>query len=184
MSKHSQYKKHYFDFMKDIIKGHDEKVPSSDLMVDDGKRKDKIRIAFDCSAKFQGTAPNDHLLQGPDLTNTLVGVLFRFRHRTNVPSVQSERWGQKLFAVSLVGKWELLLRSHRISHVCTSLWGCFIPRVCQFWLKTCCRWPWGRIWYFSSKCHRKKLLCWWRLEVCPNTGWSYCGHQKDHRHVH
>ena len=68
--------------MNDIIKGHAEKVPSSDLMVDDGKRKDKIRIVFDCSAKFQGTAPNDHLLQGPDLTNTLVGVLFRFRHRT------------------------------------------------------------------------------------------------------
>ena len=33
-----------------------------------------IRIVFDCSAKF-----NDQLLQGPDLTNTLVGVLFRFR---------------------------------------------------------------------------------------------------------
>lgn len=93
MSKDSQYKRHYFDFMNDIIKkGHAEKVPSSDLKVDDGsvwyiphhgvyhpKKKDKIRIVFDCSAKFQGTALNDHLLQGPDLTNTLVGVLCRFR---------------------------------------------------------------------------------------------------------
>ena len=39
----------------------------------------KIRIVFDCSAKHRDTSLNDQLLQGPDLTNTLVGVLSRFR---------------------------------------------------------------------------------------------------------
>jgi len=34
---------------------------------------------FDCSAKYGGTALNDHLLTGPDLTNGLTGVLCRFR---------------------------------------------------------------------------------------------------------
>jgi hypothetical protein len=34
---------------------------------------------FDCSAEFEGQSLNQHLLQGPDLTNTLIGVLCRFR---------------------------------------------------------------------------------------------------------
>ena len=39
----------------------------------------KFRIVFDCSAKFNGVLLNDQLLQGPDLTNNLIGVLICFR---------------------------------------------------------------------------------------------------------
>ena len=42
-------------------------------------KPEKVRVVFDCSARYSNTSLNDQLLQGPDLTNTLVGVLTRFR---------------------------------------------------------------------------------------------------------
>ena len=43
------------------------------------QKRDKIRVVFDCSARYAGTALNDHLLTGPDLINGLTGVMCRFR---------------------------------------------------------------------------------------------------------
>ena len=42
-------------------------------------KPDKIRIVYDSSARYQGVSLNDVLLGGPDLNNTLLGVLMRFR---------------------------------------------------------------------------------------------------------
>ena len=39
----------------------------------------KFRIVFDCSAKYDNVSLNDKLLQGPDLSNNLLGVFLRFR---------------------------------------------------------------------------------------------------------
>ena len=43
------------------------------------KKPDQIRVVFDSSAEFQGVSRSKELLPGPDLMNSLVGVLIRFR---------------------------------------------------------------------------------------------------------
>ena len=90
-SKDESLHKKYAGVMQDYIeKGFAERVR------DDGKRNactwflphhpvmnprkpDKIRVVFDCAARFMGVSLNDKLLQGPDLLSRLSGVLTRFR---------------------------------------------------------------------------------------------------------
>ena len=73
-----------------LEKGYASKVEGEELERNDGtvwylphhavtKKAGKIRIVFDCAARHRGTSLNDQVMQGPDLTNKLVGVLSRFR---------------------------------------------------------------------------------------------------------
>ena len=43
--------------------------------------KSKIRVVFDCAAKWKDSSLNACLLKGPDTVNNLVGVLLRFRQQ-------------------------------------------------------------------------------------------------------
>lgn len=43
------------------------------------QKPNKIRVVFDSSAQFRNVSLNDVLLRGPDLNNTMIGVLLRFR---------------------------------------------------------------------------------------------------------
>ncbi len=90
-----KYHRDYVKFMEEMIEKCAEKVPSqaeTGIKIRDGKinyvphhgvyhptKPSQIRLVFDCSAKYKGTSLNKNLLQGPDLTNNLMGVLCRFR---------------------------------------------------------------------------------------------------------
>ena len=85
----------YSNFICDLVdKGYARKVPrnhsnqnsNDDVVwylphhsVTHPKKPEKARVVFDCAAKYQATSLNDQTLQGPDLTNSLTGVLIRFR---------------------------------------------------------------------------------------------------------
>ncbi len=90
LDKDPQFKHDYMIFMEGVIRDGDAEI--TDEQLDMGnlwyiphqgvyqpKKPNKIRVVFDCSAKYEGTALNDYLLNGPDLTNGLTGGLCRFR---------------------------------------------------------------------------------------------------------
>ncbi|XP_068680362.1 uncharacterized protein [Montipora foliosa] len=81
----------YTAFMEDLLqRGFARRVPQhmNDVAITwllphhpvfHPKKPEKTRVVFDCSAKYRDTSLNSQLSQGPDLTNSLVGVLTRFR---------------------------------------------------------------------------------------------------------
>lgn len=119
-AKEPSFHKDYVEFMNNLIdSGFAERVPDTDLERSDGKvwyiphhgvyhpQKRKMRVVFDCGASL-----NAHLLQGPDLTSTLIGVLTRFRkepivlmsdieamfHQVRVPEEDAD-------LISMVAQW-------------------------------------------------------------------------------
>jgi hypothetical protein len=61
------------------------------------KKPGKIRGVFDSSAVFEGRSLNSMLLSGPDLTNSLIGILLRFRRDSCAVSVDIEQMFYQFF---------------------------------------------------------------------------------------
>ena len=90
--KNQKFYEDYNTFMNNTISNnYASKVPTAELDGPEGRtwyiphhgvyhpRKHKLRVVFDCGASFHGQSLNKALNQGPDLTNSLVGVVMRFR---------------------------------------------------------------------------------------------------------
>ena len=92
LSNDTKLREDYVAFLEEVIRaGYAEKIPQNVLHRSDGKvwfiphhgvyhckKPDKIGVVVNCSAQFRGTSLNNELFQGPDLTNSLLGVLIRF----------------------------------------------------------------------------------------------------------
>ncbi|XP_067934182.1 uncharacterized protein [Watersipora subatra] len=89
--KDSQLEKEYTEFMNGLIDGNMAELVEDTASAKSGEQwyiphfavkhpqKQKLRVVFDCKAAYNQTSLNDHLLQGPDMMNSLVGLLCRFR---------------------------------------------------------------------------------------------------------
>lgn len=86
-------RQHVLEFMEKIFTHeHAEKAPQMPLGqecwylpmfgVYHPKKPSSIRVVFDSSARYGGVSLNDVLMKGPDLSNSLQGILLRFRQNT------------------------------------------------------------------------------------------------------
>ena len=90
MNKNNDIKTEYVKFMDEMIQmGYAEKVIKTNVSGGNEwyiphfgvyhPQKKKVRVVYDCAAKINNISLNDVLYQGPDLTNSLLLVLMRFR---------------------------------------------------------------------------------------------------------
>ena len=92
----------YSAFMEDLLKkGYARRVPEDQEnksswnlphhQVIHPHKPSKVRVGFDCAVRFQGAFLNERILQGPDLTNTLIRVLSRFKQESTAVMADVEQ---------------------------------------------------------------------------------------------
>lgn len=141
--KNPKFKDDYVRFMDNVFKEGDaeraEDDPKEGNMwyiphqgVYHPRKPEKIRVVFDCSAKYSGTALNDHLLTGPDLIKSLTGVLCRFRQHPIAIMCDVEKMFHR-FHVNKEDRnylrWRNKHRAKRISHESPSFRGSILTRL-------------------------------------------------------
>ncbi len=123
----------YSAFMETVISsGHAELVPQDQLKQENGKvwyiphhgvfypKKESLCVVFDCSAAYQGVSLNTELIPSPNLTNTLIGVLVRFRLGKIAIMADVEKMFHQVKvscefpALSLVARWQCQSATERI----------------------------------------------------------------------
>lgn len=91
LAKRNLSSKYDLEIQKLVNNGYAERIPDCEIhktdkvwylphhVVISDSKPDKLRIVFDCAAKYHGQSLNDKSFQGPDLNNKLLSVLLRFR---------------------------------------------------------------------------------------------------------
>ncbi len=149
LMENQEYREHYVKFMEDVIENGD-----AERVVDEGKEGEKwyiphhevyhskkpgnLRVVFDCSARYKGTSLNDHLLTGPDLMNSLTGILLRFRQHPVALMCDIERMFHQFHVIEADRDYLQFLwwrngdfdTASTVPHESTSVWCFVVPRMC------------------------------------------------------
>lgn len=89
LKKRFQQDLHFFEDYRDTVNGNvssdyarrvpcKEQEAATNTPVFHPQKPEKVTVVFDCASKLKDTSLNDQLLQSPDLTNGLLGVVIRF----------------------------------------------------------------------------------------------------------
>ena len=150
------------------------------------RKPDQICVVFDLSAEFQGVSLNKEILPGPDLMNSLVEVLIRFRQDNNAVMCDIE---QIFHSFHVEPKHRNFLRflwfkdndsskrirvqddsapvRQRALSCCSHLWATKNSRRRR-----------GEIRERNKRLRPQKLLCRRRADLTPHGKRSYYAHQK------
>ena len=140
-------KSKYKDCMEDLMKrGYATKAQPAEVpgktwylphhAVQHPAKPGKVCVVFDCFTKYHGKSLNDELLQGLDLTNSLVGVLITFRQdpvafmsdvEAMFHEVRVNPRRLQCFTVPLVARWKSGSRARRDHDDRPSIWSCIFP---------------------------------------------------------
>lgn len=90
LNKNTEMESHFMDFMQNVLDSHYAELTPP---IQEGKeywclpffvvyhpqKPSQIWVVFDSSAQYEGTSLNSVLLSGPNMNNSLLGILIRFK---------------------------------------------------------------------------------------------------------
>ena len=93
-------------------------------------KPDKLRVVFDCAARFCGPLLNVQLSQEPNFFNALIGVLTRFRMEKIAVADDIEQRSE-ISSVFAVASGRFDYGTSNFLYECTLIWGSIVTELCS-----------------------------------------------------